>query len=740
MQTDPTLQRFMPLSPDLSVQAHQFDEAWHNGEMPKIDEYLAKLGEDRDARRKLLLELMQIDIECRWRQHSTKSAAADETEPLGLRIEDYLSQYDELDSLEQIPLEVVKHEYRVRRMCGDRPSFQEYYDRFPHLAGQIDVALSSVDLGSQRVSHESTKSRVPQSVESTHVTDEESKHCGSPKSGNPRRALPDRVGRYELEQFLDGGGFADVYLARDGQLKRSVAVKIARPEYRNSPATRDAYLDEAGKVAQLDHPHIVPVYDVGQTEDGDVYFVCKYIRGSNLAKLLQHRRLTTEQCVDLLAKVAEALHHAHKRGLVHRDIKPANMLVDDDGTPYVADFGLAVREDQQREHAGELAGTVPYMAPEQVRGDVHRMDGRVDVWALGVILYEALTGRRPFAGETQDELFDEILNRDPKPLRQIDDEIPFDLEQITLKCLAKRPPDRYTTCRDLADALTSWLSNPQPNLEPPVSPPLSPDSVDEHPSVAVCLLRRSPILRLSALLFSGVVPNLFLTVILLLYYKVMLGYKLDSQVPLWVNSACYGTAIIVGLVLGWRVVFQLGSVGTSAPDRTLRQCLTLPAWMSFISFVLWFVGAGMVAKFGDGTQAVNVYLSFVGANFLAGSIAASLVFYTFAWITLNLVQLRHASHCGPKLLRLLLVLCSVHQYVLGVALMAMLLVLFLGYEETGKSVLLRYIFVASVVFTAICFLTITAVAPRIRSTILLLAGYSHHTADQSSVESPRVRS
>jgi WD40 repeat protein len=167
------------------------------------------------------------------------------------------------------------------------------------------------------------------------------------------------------------------------------------------------------------------------------------------------------QAARLLATVADALHYAHHRGFVHRDLKPSNILIDRFGRPHVGDFGLAIHEDRQRSHKGECAGTPSYMAPEQVRGESHQLDGRTDIWSAGVILYEMLTKRRPFRGD-REELFEDILKRDPKPPRQIDDTIPPELERICLKCLAKKTTDRFSTAADLARALSATTMGPPP--------------------------------------------------------------------------------------------------------------------------------------------------------------------------------------------------------------------------------------------------------------------------------------
>jgi hypothetical protein len=278
----------------------------------------------------------------------------------------------------------------------------------------------------------------------------------------PAGPLPERIGRFEVRACLGGGAFGWVYRAFDPTLRREVAIKLPRAERLRTPGDRARFLNEARAAATIRHPHIVPVFEIGEA-DGTPFIVMGYVPGRTLADILAERGepFPTHEAARIVASLALAVQAAHDRGVVHRDLKPANVLFDPDHGEYVvSDFGLArvTDPDDPKESTTGVAGTPAYMPPEQARGDSAAVGPRSDVYALGVMLFELLTGRLPFTGGSVAEVITQVLTAPPPPASTLRPDVPPGLDAVCRTAMAKAPDDRFDTAGDMASALGSFLS------------------------------------------------------------------------------------------------------------------------------------------------------------------------------------------------------------------------------------------------------------------------------------------
>jgi serine/threonine protein kinase len=273
----------------------------------------------------------------------------------------------------------------------------------------------------------------------------------------PLMNCPTHFGEYQLIEEIGRGAMGIVYKARQIRLKRIVALKMLHPARLRREGAIEQFFAEAELAAQLDHPGIVPVHDVGH-DNGQPFICIAFVDGENLEARLKRRPLEIEEVVRLLADVADAIEHAHDRGIIHRDLKPANILLDRAGRPRITDFGLARRLDDNAATSPVIAGTPPYMSPEQASAQNGRVGVASDVYTLGVVLYHCLTGQPPFTGKDSYSILRQVMQTEPPLPRSIDPSIPEELERIALRCLRKEPAGRYASAAELACELRQFGS------------------------------------------------------------------------------------------------------------------------------------------------------------------------------------------------------------------------------------------------------------------------------------------
>jgi eukaryotic-like serine/threonine-protein kinase len=357
-----------------------------------------------------------------------------------LSVEMYLELYSNLRADRDLILDLICHEILLRERRGETPDPEEYLRRFPDFDEDLRTQFEVRQALAGRIGTPST------------VTDELS----------PARtaALPMRVDGYDLLSELGRGGTGVVYLARHVHLKRLVALKMIQSPAHRCSRQLARFRGEAEVLASIQHPNIIQIYEVGEC-DGQPFLALEYLPGGGLDRRLHGRPQPPRQAAQLLRTLVRAVGAAHQAGVIHRDLKPANVLLTADGTPKITDFGLAKRLDATtgQTTTGDILGTPHYMAPEQAYGRRDAVGPWTDIYALGAILYELLTGRPPFSGATVWDTLEQMTSLDPVPPSRLQAKVPRDLEIICLKCLEKGPQRRYASAADLAEDLRRFLAN-----------------------------------------------------------------------------------------------------------------------------------------------------------------------------------------------------------------------------------------------------------------------------------------
>jgi hypothetical protein len=368
------------------------------------------------------------------------------------RAEQFFDACPSLASRADHAVELIYIEFITRRELGQNPEPAEWYERFPKWRVQLESRLQTPPaVGDSETPDRSTV------VQSSHSEPEEA-------AAKEHTVL---FGRYEIIDQLGRGGMGVVYQARDIALGRTVALKMIRAGVLAEPQEIERFYREARAAALFQHPHIITLHDVGQ-EDDRHYYTMALAPGGSLAKRREWFAGDPAAIAALVEKIARAVHFAHSKGILHRDLKPGNILLDEHGEPLVSDFGLAkfLDADAELTQPGAIIGTPAYMAPEQARGLPETITAQSDVWSLGVLLYELLTGQRPFAGRGREEVSRRILHAEPERPRTLRPGLDRALESIVLKCLEKEPARRYDSAEALANDLARWSRGEQTIARP----------------------------------------------------------------------------------------------------------------------------------------------------------------------------------------------------------------------------------------------------------------------------------
>lgn len=388
---------------------------------------------------------------CRWTVVLLRDQARRWSRGHRRPVEAYLAGYPALVSQAEVGSALAASEYLLREGLGESPRLDQYVDRFPQWAHRLS---SDIDFFRRH-----GLGNTP-AVESTPA---EAAHTPWYGAGS---SLPEVPG-YEVLSEIGRGGMAAVYLARQHGLKRLVALKFLLAGSRASEPDRLRLRQEAEAVARLTHPHVVQIHAIGE-HLGCLFLSLEYVEGGSLDRKLHQHPLMASVAARMLRDLAGALHAAHSAGIIHRDLKPANVLLSRDGIAKITDFGLAKPTDGglHLTSPGTVAGTPSYMAPEQVWGEIDRIGPATDVYGLGGILYESLTGRPPFDSPTSLETMRQVTVEEVAPVRQLQPSVPADLETICLKCLDKDPARRYQSALALAEELDRFLAG-EPILAQP---------------------------------------------------------------------------------------------------------------------------------------------------------------------------------------------------------------------------------------------------------------------------------
>lgn len=470
-----------------------YEDHWQEELAPDLSHFIESLDEsdiqlDPCERRLLIEELVKVDLEYRWKWSASDTPPAQQTnaETVRLRVgvspvslpcrpllEDYLQCLQELGTLADLSEDLILEEYRVRNRWGDRPDHEQFCRRFEDRSQSLKTSLIEAD---RQLAFEAKSKGQRQ-------------HQPEAVFAQTQLVQPAPSSRYRKTKLFAEGGLGKIWLAGDTNLQREVALKEIRADRARIAEAKQRFLNEARITGQLEHPNIVPVYELADgNEDQQPFYTMRLVRGRTFEEAIrdfhqaqQDRRIAPLELSRLLSAfngVCNAIAYAHSRGVLHRDLKPSNVVLGDFGEVIVLDWGLAklFNSDETAECDvavpadtatvtvdGALVGTPAYMSPEQAAGDVERIGTATDVYGLGAILYQILCGERPHQGDDTAALLSEIVRGNVKSPREVNPRTPAALDAICVKAMEKDPDKRYSTAQQLADDVQRWT------VEEPVS-------------------------------------------------------------------------------------------------------------------------------------------------------------------------------------------------------------------------------------------------------------------------------
>jgi serine/threonine-protein kinase len=512
--------------------------------------------------------------------------------------------------------------YLARLQAGERPDPAELLAAHPALASTLACldALerlappAPVRAGQAAADAQNNQATVAEPLASVEAP-------GAPVA----EQVGNEFGKFELLHELGRGGMGVVYKARQKDLGRLVALKMILRSQLDSAEVVRRFHDEARAAAGVQHPNITAVYEAGHVH-GQPYFAMQYVHGTSLAGRLARGALAPDDAARVVAAVARAVAHLHEHGIVHRDLKPGNILLDEQGRPYVTDFGLAklLEGDQQQTTSGAILGTPSYMAPEQAAGQSAHVGPRSDVYSLGAILYECLTGRPPFRAGSQMETLLQVLENEPVAPRELNPALPRALESICLRCIEKAPERRYAGAAEVADNLERYLNGePVEGLTPGLGPRIGrwarrePALVSRLATLAVCLI----LIQVRYQFTANIDPGLHILVVSLLLlwgatsfvFQRLLnsGYRPEDLPFAWAGAD----------MLLWTFLLAADGEAPQGPLPVGYCCLIAAAGLWFRVRLVWFTtllallsyAAVLVLYLSDGHVLAGVHYHLITA-------------------------------------------------------------------------------------------------------------------------------